>query len=70
MRKLEGADRVDHDSRRDRAHEVEHERKSAQDEAEGRTTPLTTKAITWLRVRAEMHDPMARNAPAIRRLPT
>ena len=33
------------------------------------TTPLTTKAMTWLRVRAEMHEPMARNAPAISRLP-
>ena len=29
----------------------------------------TMKAITWFLVSAEMHEPMARNAPAIRKLP-
>jgi len=33
------------------------------------TTMLMMKAMTWLRVVAEMLEPMARNAPAIRKLP-
>ena len=33
------------------------------------TVAATMKAITWFLVSAEMHEPMARKAPAIRKLP-
>ena len=33
------------------------------------TTTARMKAITWLRVSADMHEPMARNPPASNRLP-
>ena len=33
------------------------------------TVAATMKAITWFLVSADMHDPMARIAPAIRKLP-
>ncbi len=33
------------------------------------TTAVMTKAITWLRVNADRQEPIARNPPAIRKLP-
>ncbi len=69
VRKESEATAFDQRLRRPRApNQLQHQRKAGEQEREAHDH-RRMNAMTWLRVSADMHEPMARKPPAISRLP-